>query len=141
MTLFELFTSETRDFLISPSGHQVKVDDLGGKTIGLYFAANWYLKCQQFTPKLAGVYTQLMEEQAKFEIVFVSSDEDQSSCDAFYGKMPWLAVPFSDLQSRKMLTQKFKIEGFPFYFREDSRVGSRRTSKTCISNYWQAPFN
>ncbi|KAL5730759.1 protein-disulfide reductase [Ranunculus cassubicifolius] len=112
-SLFQLLTSETRDFLISASGHQVKVQDLEGKTIGLYFGANWYTKCQRFTSVLADVYTELKEQGLEFEIVFVSSDEDQISFDLFYGSMPWLAVPFSDLQSKRNLTQKFHVEGIP----------------------------
>ncbi|KAF5204287.1 Nucleoredoxin [Thalictrum thalictroides] len=113
MSLLQLLKSETRDFLITPSGDQVKVEDLEGKTVGIYFSANWYSKCQHFTPILVDVYHQLMEQGAKFDIVFVSSDEDQNSFDVFYGTMPWLAIPFSDLQSKKNLTQKFQIEGIP----------------------------
>ncbi|KAF9589022.1 hypothetical protein IFM89_018261 [Coptis chinensis] len=109
----DLLSTDSRDFLITPSKGQVKVDELEGKTIGLYFSANWYSKCQQFTPILVDVYTQLKEQGDKFEIVFVSSDEDQISFDLFHGTMPWLAVPFSDLQSKKNLTQKFQIEGIP----------------------------
>eukprot|EP00262_Sarcandra_glabra_P002961 TRINITY_DN13387_c0_g1_i1.p1 TRINITY_DN13387_c0_g1~~TRINITY_DN13387_c0_g1_i1.p1 ORF type:complete len:228 (-),score=36.86 TRINITY_DN13387_c0_g1_i1:39-722(-) len=108
-----LLISETRDFLISPSGNQVKVEELKGRTIGLYFSANWYPQCQNFNPILADVYNQLKEQRAEFEIVFVSSDEDQTSFNEFHGTMPWLAIPFSDLQSKKGLTEKFQIEGIP----------------------------
>ncbi|XP_043689646.1 probable nucleoredoxin 2 [Telopea speciosissima] len=109
----QLLTSETRDFLVSPSGDQVKVDELDGKTIGLYFSANWYSQCQSFTPVLANIYNQLKEQGARFEIVFVSSDEDQCAFNKFHGTMPWLAIPFSDLNSKKNLTQKFQVEGIP----------------------------
>ncbi|KAL5978567.1 hypothetical protein ACLOJK_029684 [Asimina triloba] len=130
---FHLLTSEGRDFLISPSENQtkevdalrnvlaphiltiapVKVNELQGKTVGLYFSANWYPHCQNFTPLLASVYNQLKEKDAEFEIVFVSSDEDQNSFVKFHSTMPWLAIPFSDLQSKKGLTQRFQIEGIP----------------------------
>ncbi|XP_042519027.1 probable nucleoredoxin 2 [Macadamia integrifolia] len=111
--LHQLLTSETRDFLVSPSGDQIKVDELEGKTIGLYFSANWYSQCQSFTPLLANIYNQLKEQGARFEVVFVSSDEDQCAFDNFHGTMPWLAIPFSDLISKKSLTQKFQVEGMP----------------------------
>lgn len=113
MSLFELLSSETRDYLISPSGDQVKIKDLEGKTVGLYFSANWYSKCQKFTPQLADVYTQLKKQGSQFEIVFISSDEDQTSFDIFYGSMPWLAIPYSDLQCKRNLAQNFDIEGIP----------------------------
>ncbi|XP_077253930.1 putative nucleoredoxin 2 [Tasmannia lanceolata] len=108
-----LLSSMDRDFLISPLGNQVKIDELEEKTIGLYFSANWYSQCQSFTPVLAGVYNQLKQQNAEFEIVFISSDEDQRSFDEFYGTMPWLAIPFSDLKSKKSLTERFQIEGIP----------------------------
>ncbi|RZC46333.1 hypothetical protein C5167_039286 [Papaver somniferum] len=110
---YNLLISFTRDFLISSSGAQVKVEELEGRTIGLYFSANWFSQCQTFTPILADIYNQLKEQGSNFEIVFVSSDEDQISFDNFYKTMPWLAIPFSDLQSKKSLTQKFQIEGIP----------------------------
>ncbi|KAI3986681.1 hypothetical protein MKX01_014219 [Papaver californicum] len=110
---YNLLISFARDFLISSSGAQVKVEELEGRTIGLYFSANWFGQCQTFTPILADIYNQLKEQGSNFEIVFVSSDEDQISFDNFYKTMPWLAIPFSDLQSKKSLTQKFQIEGIP----------------------------
>lgn len=111
--LFQLLSSENRDFLISPSGDQVKINELEGKTVGLYFSANWYSKCQKFTPLLADVYTQLKDQGTQFEIVFISSDEDQNSFHVFYGSMPWLAIPFTDLQCKKNLARIFDIEGIP----------------------------
>ncbi|KAJ8459044.1 hypothetical protein OPV22_031970 [Ensete ventricosum] len=71
------------EFLVSPSGNKVNPKDIEGKTIGLYFAANWYQKCVSFTPLL------------------------------FYSSMPWPAVPFSDLISKRSLSHKFQIEGIP----------------------------
>ncbi|KAH0455131.1 hypothetical protein IEQ34_017055 [Dendrobium chrysotoxum] len=102
-----------RDFLISPSGSKVSVEELEGKTIGLYFGANWYAKCEKFTPLLTEVYQKLKEQGTEFEVVFVSCDEDQSSFEQFHGTMPWVAIPFGDLQSRKILNQRYDIEGIP----------------------------
>ncbi|KAJ0966163.1 hypothetical protein J5N97_027301 [Dioscorea zingiberensis] len=112
-SLTNVLASASRDFLISPSGDKVSVKELEGKTIGLYFAANWYSKCEIFNPVLAQVYGQLKEQGSKFEVVFVSSDEDQSSFEQFHSKMPWPAVPFNDLQSKRGLTERFRIEGIP----------------------------
>lgn len=108
-----LLTSKHRDFLLSPEGNQVKVSDLEGKVVGLYFAANWYPPCGQFTPILAGIYDQLRESGAQFEVVFVSSDEDSNAFNEYRATMPWLSIPFADLESKKALTGQFEIEGIP----------------------------
>lgn len=99
--------------LISPSGNEVQLPELEGKIIGLYFAANWYPKCEAFTPALAAAYHQLKERGAGFEVVFVSCDEDRSSFERFHRAMPWLAVPFGDLRCKKRLSQRFQVEGIP----------------------------
>ncbi|KAK1308634.1 putative nucleoredoxin 2 [Acorus calamus] len=113
MGLSSLLSSPGRDFLISSDGSQIGIGELEGKTIGLYFSANWNTQCESFTPVLADVYNQLKADKSPFEVVYVSSDEDQRSFDRFHGLMPWLAVPFSDLQCKKSLTQRFQIEAVP----------------------------
>ena len=89
------------------------MSELNDKVIGLYFSANWYAPCRKFTQVLAGAYEQLKSCGAGFEIVFVSSDEDSDAFDNFRACMPWLAVPFSDLETKKALNRKFDIEGIP----------------------------
>lgn len=100
-------------FTVLTGCHQVKVSDLEGKVVGLYFSANWYPPCGQFTPILAGIYNQLRECGAQFEVVFVSSDEDSDAFNKYRATMPWLAIPFADLESKKALNQQFEIEGIP----------------------------
>lgn len=135
-SLSSVLISENRDFLITASGDKlliliptlstnppssiplpqrllVNISDIGGNTIGLYFGANWFSKCENFTPVLASVYNQLKDKGSKFEVVFVSSDEDQLSFEKFYGTMPWPAIPFGDLPSKRSLTKRFQIEGIP----------------------------
>jgi nucleoredoxin len=91
----------------------VKVSDLEGKVIGLYFSANWYPPCRNFTPVLVEFYEQLKTSGSNFEIVYVSSDEDLDAFNNYHGSMPWLAIPFSDLETKKALNKKFDIEGIP----------------------------
>ncbi|CBI18925.3 unnamed protein product, partial [Vitis vinifera] len=100
-------------FIPNPKKKKVKVSELNDKVIGLYFSANWYAPCRKFTQVLAGAYEQLKSCGAGFEIVFVSSDEDSDAFDNFRACMPWLAVPFSDLETKKALNRKFDIEGIP----------------------------
>ncbi|GKV17798.1 hypothetical protein SLEP1_g28260 [Rubroshorea leprosula] len=108
-----LLASRDRDYLLSPTGTQVKVSDLEGKILGLYFSANWYSPCRSFTQLLASVYEQLKSKGSEFEIVFVSSDEDLEAFNNYRSCMPWLSVPFSDLESKKALNRKFEVEGIP----------------------------
>lgn len=94
----------------------MKVSELEGKVVGLYFSANWYSPCTKFTNLLVNVYQQLKEcsnINLGFEIVFVSSDEDLNAFNTYRSSMPWLAIPFSDLETRRALTQKFDVEGIP----------------------------
>lgn len=108
-----LLASKDRDFLLSPTGTQVKVSDLEGKVVGLLFAANWYPPCRGFTQMLVGIYEELKSSVPQFEIVYVSSDEDLDAFNSFYGNMPWLAIPFSDLETKKALNRKYEVEGIP----------------------------
>uniref|UniRef100_A0A453FQC0 protein-disulfide reductase n=1 Tax=Aegilops tauschii subsp. strangulata TaxID=200361 RepID=A0A453FQC0_AEGTS len=94
-------------------GTRVELPELDGKIIGLYFAANWYPKCEAFTPALAAAYQQLRERGAGFEVVFVSCDEDRPSFERFHRAMPWPAVPFGDLRCKKSLSDMFRVEGIP----------------------------
>ncbi|OIT03963.1 PREDICTED: probable nucleoredoxin 2 isoform X2 [Nicotiana attenuata] len=109
-----ILASKDGDFLLSSTGAQVKVSDLESKVVGLYFSANWYPPCTKFTDLLINVYEQLKDHSDPgFEIVFVSSDEDLDAFNTYKSSMPWLAIPFSDLETRRALTQKFDVEGIP----------------------------
>ncbi|MQM19549.1 hypothetical protein Taro_052556 [Colocasia esculenta] len=112
-SIVSLLSSAHTDYLLSPSGGQVKASELQGKVVGLYFSANWYMPCHEFTQLLKGVYDQLVRSGAGFEVVFVSFDEDSDAFRRYYASMPWLAIPFSELESKKALSNKFQIEGMP----------------------------
>jgi nucleoredoxin len=49
---------------------------------------------------LAEMYEHLKEARTAhgLEIVFVSSDRDQSSFQQYFSTMPWQAIPFDNLQ-------------------------------------------
>ncbi|XVF84990.1 hypothetical protein PTKIN_Ptkin17bG0083100 [Pterospermum kingtungense] len=107
-----LLSSLDRDFLVRNNGDQVKIDSLKGKKLGLYFSASWCGPCRRFTPKLEEVYSQL-SPKGDFEIIFVSGDEDEESFNGYFSKMPWLAIPFSDSETRSRLDDLFKVMGIP----------------------------
>ncbi|KAJ4707589.1 Thioredoxin, nucleoredoxin [Melia azedarach] len=108
-----LFSSE-RDFLIRNNGDQVKLETFKGKKIGLYFSASWCGPCHRFTPILTEVYNELSPNpESDFEVIFVSGDKDDASFNAYFSKMPWLAIPFSDSETRTRLDEKFSVTGIP----------------------------
>ncbi|KAK9052744.1 hypothetical protein SSX86_029374 [Deinandra increscens subsp. villosa] len=110
--LQSLFSSTQRDYLIRNNGDQIAISTLNGKKLGLYFSASWCPPCQRFTPNLVDIYNELVVK-GDFEIIFVSADEDEESFTGYFSKMPWLAVPFSDSQTREALDKCFKVNGIP----------------------------
>merc|ERR1712054_438476 len=83
--------------------------------VGIYFSAHWCPPCRGFTPKLAEIYNDMKAAGKKFEIVFASSDRDQTAFDEYYAEMPWLALPYSDRATKDALSKKFKVEGIPTF--------------------------
>jgi len=74
-----VFVSLFGDKLQGKGGEVPTGDALDGKVVGLYFSAHWCPPCRTFTPELCKTYKKLAEEQKKnFEIVFVSSDNDDA---------------------------------------------------------------
>ena len=90
----------------------MKISNLVGKTVGLYFSGSWCGPCCHFTPNLVEVYEELLPK-GDFEVVFISSDRDDESFNSYLAKMPWLAIPFSDSETRKRLKELFKVRGIP----------------------------
>ncbi|KAL0550325.1 hypothetical protein IC582_014833 [Cucumis melo] len=110
--LHALFRSETQNYLLRNNGEKVEIEMLKGKTLGLYFSAAWCGQSQRFTPSLVEVYNEL-SSKANFEVIFVSADDDEKSFRKYFSKMPWLAVPFSDLERRDHLDSLFEVRGIP----------------------------
>ncbi|KAJ6392344.1 hypothetical protein OIU77_026158 [Salix suchowensis] len=89
-----------------------------GKTIGLYFSAQWCHPGVKFTPRLISIYQKIKQvlvhkgTEDDFEIVFVSSDRDQATFDSYFNGMPWLALPFGD-PANKILAKHFYVKCIP----------------------------
>merc|ERR1712225_45567 len=107
------FADSIGDTLIRNDGTEVKYSDLAGKTIAIYFSAHWCPPCRGFTPELAKIYNGLKAAGKKLEIVFASSDKDEASFKEYFAEMPWLALPYSDRQTKDALSKKFKVQGIP----------------------------
>jgi len=97
------------------NGRKVSTSSALGQAdcIGIYFSAHWCPPCRGFTPRLAAIYEKLKSSGKKFEVVFVSSDREQSGFDEYYGEMPWLALPFSDRDRNSQLSSQFGVSGIP----------------------------
>ncbi|KAF3963089.1 hypothetical protein ACB098_03G147300 [Castanea mollissima] len=120
-----LLSSSERDFLVRNNGDQVKIESLKGKKLALYFSASWCGPCRRFTPILIEVYNEL-SSKGDFEVIFVSGDEDEESFKGYFSKMPWLAIPFSDSETRDRLDELFQVRGIPHcvILDEDGKVVS-----------------
>ena len=84
------------------------------KVIGIYFSASWCGPCRTFTPQLAQFYQEMNKKGKKFEIVWVSRDRTADDYVMYYSKMPWLAVPISNVeQVFNNIAGKYNCKGFP----------------------------
>jgi len=86
----------------------------GKKAVGLYLSAHWCPPCRGFTPKLAEFYTADLKAKG-LEIVFVSSDRDESSFDGYFAEQPWLALPYAARELKNKLSKKYKVNGIPSF--------------------------
>jgi len=83
----------------------------GRQAVAIYFSAHWCPPCRGFTPKLAEWYSAGLKD--KLEIVFVSSDKDESAFKDYFSAMPWKALPYRDRELKDKLSKKFKVQGIP----------------------------
>jgi nucleoredoxin len=95
-------------------GKDVEVGSLkDNKIVALYFSGHFCPPCRAFTPVLAETYKKLKADGQKFEVVFISSDQDEATFKNYYGQMPWLALPFADRQRKSEVAQRFGVRGIP----------------------------
>jgi nucleoredoxin len=107
--LIELFGGK----LLGKDGEADTEAALKSKTaIALYFSGHWCPPCRGFTPQLADWYKNDLQAKG-LEVIFVSSDKDDEAFKAYYGEMPWLALPYSEREKKEALSKKFKVNGIP----------------------------
>jgi len=81
--------------------------------IGIYFSAHWCPPCRGFTPVLSESYKKITAAGKKFQVVFVSSDRDQTAFDEYYNEMPFLALPYEESDKGDELKAKYGARGIP----------------------------
>jgi thiol-disulfide isomerase/thioredoxin len=89
----------------------ISIHDTTGKIIGLYFSAHWCGPCRSFTPQLVEKYLAIKAAGYAFEIIFLSSDEDEESAMEYFKTMPWLMIKFEDRSLDEELSREFDISG------------------------------
>jgi thiol-disulfide isomerase/thioredoxin len=99
--------------LIDASGNAVAFETLKGKKYFLlYFSASWCSHCRQFMPQFLEFY-QNTKYHDEFEVIFVSSDQDESQMLSYLGEMPWKAVRFNSPGESFLKTNYSKGPGIP----------------------------
>ncbi|CAB9516550.1 Probable nucleoredoxin 1 [Seminavis robusta] len=84
------------------------------KHLMLYFSAHWCPPCRKFTPVLAEAYKKLMEERGdEVELLFVSSDREESSFQEYWGTMPFCALPYEERDAKMLLSKLYGVRGIP----------------------------
>ena len=87
---------------------------LNNKMVLNWYGASWCPPCTQLCGQLISMYNDLRKKgNNNFEIVFISSDNDDLSMRAFVKdmRMPWYVMPFDD--SRAPLKKKYGVTGIP----------------------------
>ncbi|KAL9226928.1 hypothetical protein vseg_002685 [Gypsophila vaccaria] len=107
----KILASQGVEFLVSTNG-KVPWSKLAGKTVCLYFSANWCKPCKTFTTQLLHFYNFLKNKGENLEIVFISSDRDEGAYIEHYKDMPWLAVPY-DMITYRRLARHFNVKHIP----------------------------
>eukprot|EP00930_Biecheleria_cincta_P076826 TRINITY_DN6403_c0_g1_i1.p1 TRINITY_DN6403_c0_g1~~TRINITY_DN6403_c0_g1_i1.p1 ORF type:complete len:214 (-),score=46.13 TRINITY_DN6403_c0_g1_i1:205-846(-) len=113
--------------IVGKDGETVSCSMFDGKIVGLYFSAHWCPPCRGFTPVLGEKYKELVANGKPFEVIFVSSDRDEEAFKEYYGSMPWMALAFSDRESKEMLSTKFEVRGIPSLVLIDGTTGETIT--------------
>lgn len=106
------------------------------KLTALYFSAHWCPPCRLFTPKLVAWYKKFKKSHPNFELVFVSSDQDQASMDKYIKEadMPWPAAKFDTADAE--IFRKYSSTGIPYLVLIDEK-GKDLTGNP--GNEWQPP--
>jgi nucleoredoxin len=94
-------------------GTLVPVSSLAGKTLLMYFSAHWCPPCRMFTPQLVKFYNDLKNKRDDFELVFMSSDREESQFDEYFAEMPFLAMPYANRKEKMLMSKKFAVQGIP----------------------------
>ncbi|GMS84680.1 hypothetical protein PENTCL1PPCAC_6855, partial [Pristionchus entomophagus] len=100
--------------LFKNGGGEADASVLEGKTVGIYFSAHWCPPCRNFTPLLKDFHAELVDEDAAFEIVFVSFDRNETDLKKYLEEAHgnWYYLGLED-ELIKSLSAKYEVSGIP----------------------------
>jgi nucleoredoxin len=106
------------------------------KYTALYFSAHWCPPCRMFTPKLVEWYKEFKARHPDFELVFVSSDQDEAAMQEYIkgDNMPWPYVKFD--KAKEEIFRQYSSSGIPYLVLIDNE-GKALTAQP--GNEWQSP--
>ncbi|KNC83729.1 hypothetical protein SARC_04034 [Sphaeroforma arctica JP610] len=99
--------------LVNARGESEPTQSLSGKCVALYCSASWCGPCRQYTPKLTQMYEDFKKKGLQFEVVFASADRDATSMQAYFAKMPWLAIPYENQEIIENIMRVYEVKGVP----------------------------
>lgn len=92
----------------------VLIADRGVKLVGLLFGQQWNPQYAKVEQKVRKFYDNLKAMgENRFEIVYVSLDQDVRRFTDYYRNMPWLAIPFAQKERRHYLAKKYFVASAP----------------------------
>jgi nucleoredoxin len=108
---------------------EVGADQLAGTQVyAVYFSASWCGPCRRFTPELVAAYPKIKAAHPEFEVIFVSSDEDEDSMKHYMvdDHMPWVGLRFSEIRTNATLA-RYQQPGIPnlVFIDGDGRIISK----------------
>merc|ERR1719397_412189 len=110
--------------LLNEDGNVATTKLIQKQVIGLYFSAEWCQPCHRFTPVLTEAYTKLKKEDStSLEIVFISSDRNESDYEKHWKTMPWLALPYAKRIKKGTLSRMFDVQDIPRLVLIDPKTG------------------
>lgn len=87
----------------------------GARYLAFYYSAKWCPPCRAFTPELVQAYSELKAKHPEFELVFVSSDEDESAMQDYMSSynMTWPALRYDQTKTARAVRRPAHERGIP----------------------------
>jgi nucleoredoxin len=87
----------------------------GIRYVAFYYSAHWCPPCRAFTPHLVSAYKTIKAAHPEFELIFVSSDQDEGAMKSYMleSSMPWPAVRFDQKNNLRSLQRPGHERGIP----------------------------
>ena len=79
---------------------------------GVYYSGHWCPHCPPMTAAMAPVYARAKQLNLKFEIIFISGDEDEDSYNDYRLSMPWIAFEY-ECKASEAIQEMLNFDGLP----------------------------